>query len=240
MVRASLALIQDQVVIDWMIVVLSVFLEVFGISLFLEWLIDTRRKRRLEPRRQIALRRILTAVGRDLFIQLARENSIDKRLTEEEDIRLSANGKVTPSTNLPLHNYILQLAGATSAASKAIENLIDIFGEIFEIEFVNNLFQLIENANLIIQSGEFIRYQVIPKEDETEKAKIVETVNESFDPLRLKLMQSCTEFIVKRIYPQSSTSIKNLIQFHLLNFYVGYYPEICDLVLEGKRMKIST
>ncbi|GAH34822.1 unnamed protein product, partial [marine sediment metagenome] len=161
------------------------------------------------------------------------------QLSEKEDIRLAADGKVTPSTNLPLYKYIIQLGSVAHRASRTIENLIDIFGDIFEIEFVNNLFQLIENANFITQSGDFIKYHVIPKDDETERDKIAETVNESFDPMRLKLMQSCTEFIVKKIYPQSSISIKKFIQFHLLNFYVGYCPEICDLVLEGKRMKVS-
>jgi hypothetical protein len=228
-----------QILIDWMIVVLSIFLEVFGISLFLDRLIDSGRRRRLEPRRQIALRRLFTALGRDLFIQLARINTIDELLTEEEDQRLGAKGMVTPSTNLPLYKYISQLAATTQLASKEIESLIVRFEDIFEIEFVNDIFQLVEDAYFIVQNGIFIRYHVIPKEDETERIKVAEKLNETFDPQRRKLMQVCTEFIVKRIYPQSSTSLKKKIRWHLLNFYVGYNPEICDLILEGKRMKVS-
>lgn len=229
----------NQIPVDWVIMLTGIFLEVFGISLFLDWLIDFGRKRRLEPRRQIALQRLFTAVGRDLFLPLARINTTNAPLTEKEDQRLSAKGMVTPSTNLPMHKYILHVAAATRLGSKGIERLIDRFGDLFGIEFVNDLFQLGDTAYHIVQEGVFIGYHVMPREDEAEKIEIAERVNERVDPLRLKLMTACTDFIVKRIYPQSPTGLKDKIRWHLLNFYVGYNPEICDLVLEGKRMKVS-
>ena len=237
-IRVSMPL-SYQILVDWTIVVLSILLEVFGISVFLDWLIDVGRKRRLEPRRQIALQRLFTAVGRDLFIPLARINTTDAPLTEKEDQRLGAKGMVTPSTNFQMHKYILHVAAATRLGLKGIERLIDRFGNLFGIEFVNDLFQLGDIAYHIVQEGVFIGYHVMPREDEAEKIEIAERVNERVGPLRLKLMTACTDFIVKRIYPQSSTSLKKKIRWHLLNFYVGYNPEICDLVLEGKRMKVS-
>ncbi|MFW9890052.1 MAG: hypothetical protein ACFFER_17855 [Candidatus Thorarchaeota archaeon] len=228
----------NQVMIDWAVLLLSIFLEVFGISLFLDWLIDSGRRRRLEPRKQIALRRFFTTIARDLYIQLARNNKIGEPLTEDEDIRLREKGIVTPSTNLPLDRYILQLASATESASREIESLVDRFGDLFDIEFVNALFQLGEIGYYIVQDGVFIQTYAKSNRSEQERAEVAEKVNETFDLRRQMLMKACTDFIVTRIYPQSSSSLIGKIRFYLLNFFVAYYPEICDQVLEGKRMKI--
>ena len=229
-----------QILVDWLIVLLSILLEVFGISLFLDWLIGFGRKRRLEPRRQIALRRLFIAISRDLYISLARYNKTGEPLTEEEDLRLRAKGMVTPSSNLPLDRYILQVVNAIQFASKDIMGLIDKFENLFEIEFVNDLFQLEATGHRMVSDGEFMQHRVFSKKDDGERIIIAEKVNETFDPMRQQLMELCTEFVVKRIYPQSSSVLKGLIRFYLLNFFVAYYPEICDLVLNGNRMKISS
>ena len=232
--------ISHQFFVDWLIVLFSILLEVFGISLLLDWLIDLNRKRRLEPRRQIALRRIFTALGRDLYIPLARNNKTGEPLTEEEDIQLRAKGIVTPSTNLALDRYIVQVVIATQSSLREIESLIDKFGDLFGIEFVNDLFQIGEIGYFIIQDGQFIRYYAKSRDDDVERMKTAEKVNETFDPTRRKLMEACAEFIVKRIYPQSSSDLKGKIRFYLLNFFVAYYPEISDIVLEGQRMRIPS
>ncbi|MFQ5833144.1 MAG: hypothetical protein ACE5H4_10605 [Candidatus Thorarchaeota archaeon] len=225
--------------INWIIIVWSILLEVFGISLVLNWLIESGRERRLEPRHQIALRRLFTAVGRDSFLELARINAVDEQLPEEEQLRLRAKGMVLPATNFPLDKYILQMAARVQLSSKEIENLIDRFGDLFEIEFLNDLFQLGEIAYYIIQDAIFLKSQAHREKDETVLIRVAEKVNETFDLHRLKMMQSCTKFIVERIHPQASTDLQAMIRWHLLNFYVGYYPEICDLVLKGTRMKIG-
>ena len=185
------------------------------------------------------MRRLFIVISRDLYISLARNNKTGEPLTEEEDLRLRAKGMVTPSSNLPLDRYILQVVNAIQFASKDINGLIDRFENLFEIEFVNDLFQLETIGHRIVSDGEFIQHRFFSKKDEGERIIIAEKLNEIFDPMRQQLMKLCTKFVVKRIYPQSSSDLKELIRFYLLNFFVAYYPKICDLVLKGKRMKIS-
>ncbi|MFW9798542.1 MAG: hypothetical protein ACFFE2_16000 [Candidatus Thorarchaeota archaeon] len=228
-----------QFVIDWMIILMSIFLEVFGISLFLDWLINLNRNKRLEPRQQIALRRLFTVLNRDLYISLARNNETETPLTEEEDLQLRAKGIVTPSTNYPLDRYLLHIAITTQSAIRLLGQLVDRFWDLFEIEFVNDLFLIAEIASRIVEDGIFVQNQVKIEKNEAVRIKVAEKVNETFNLFRLQLMRFCTEFIVKRIYPLSSIELKQLIRFHLLNFHVHYNSRLCDLVLDGKRMKPS-
>ena len=227
------------VILDWGITVTSIFLEVCGISLLLDWLLAVQREHRLEPQRQIALRRFFTAIGRNLFIELARINSPNKPLTKEDEIQLAAQGKVTPATNLPLHRYLVRLSDVTQHAVREIERLVDRFGGLFEPEFTNDLFQITEMGHHLIESGLFVKEWALSETDETRLRQVAERVNETFELVRRMLMRQCTLFVVKRLYPLANPNLQGLIRFHLLNFYVGYFPEICDIILRGERLPVK-
>ncbi|MFW9843000.1 MAG: hypothetical protein ACFFEV_00310 [Candidatus Thorarchaeota archaeon] len=239
LLRSTLTITFSQVLCDWLVNILIVLLEVFGISLLLNWMIESTRKRRSEPRQQIAVRRLFTVLGRDLYIQLARNNKTGEPLPEKEDLLLREKGIVTPSTNLQLDKYLLHIATITHSAIRNIEQLIGQFGDLFEIEFVNELFQLGEIGYYLIQDGGIIKHHIIPIKDDEKRIECAETIFKTFDPLRKQLMKACTIIIVNRLYPLSSPSLQNKIRFYLLNFFTAYYPKICDTILNGKRMKIS-
>ena len=237
--RNTLTTNLSQVYCDWLIDILIILLEVFGISLLLSWMIESSRKRRSEPRRQVALRRLFIVLGRDLYIQLARNNKTGEPLPEKEDILLRKKGIVTPSTNLQLDKYLLHIAIIVDFAIKNIEQLLDQFGDLFEIEFVNEFFQLGEIGYYLVQDGEIVKYHLTPIKDNTKRIEYAETIFKTFDPLRKQLMKACAILIVNQLYPLSSPSLQGKIRFYLLNFFTAYYPEICDIILKGKRMKIS-